>query len=505
MTGSDSGTRETAGAVRPPLEGRKREEQSFHDRLRGLGESDPEYASSTSNEKFYAVARASTAFMREWLIRRCAGKRVLDYGCGDGTYSFLCAAHGARAVGVDISEVSVRKAREEAARRGVAERTQFLVMDGEAMGFGSNAFDVACVSGVLHHLDLSKALAELARVLKPDGEVICAEPLAHNPVFQLYRRLTPQLRTRWEVDHLIRRRDVRLAREYFHRVETRFFHLSTLVAVPIRRLAVFERALGVAEVVDRVLLRLPVLRWLAWQVVFTLAGPRKSAAMSPLADGTGRGKMYPAVKRIFDVIVAMVGLLVLWPVMLLIAAAIRADSPGPMFYRGVRVGRFGRPFRIYKFRTLVVDAEKMGGPSTADDDPRITRIGRVLRRYKLDELPQLVNVLKGEMSIVGPRPEVQQYVELFTEEERAILAVQPGMTDWASIWNPDEGALLAGSEDPERTYLEKVRPTKIRLQLEYVRRRSFWVDLVIVAQTVAALLATAWTRRRPTGAGRMRL
>jgi lipopolysaccharide/colanic/teichoic acid biosynthesis glycosyltransferase len=174
--------------------------------------------------------------------------------------------------------------------------------------------------------------------------------------------------------------------------------------------------------------------------------------------------------------------------MLVIAYLIKREDGGPVFYRGVRVGRYGKPFRIYKFRTMVVNAEKVGGPSTADDDPRITRIGKVLRKYKLDELPQLINVLKGEMSIVGPRPEVQFYVDMFTEEEKAILSVRPGITDWASLWNPDEGAILAGSPDPEKTYMEKTRPTKIKLQLKYVKERSFWVDLKIIALTILTVI-----------------
>ena len=137
---------------------------------------------------------------------------------------------------------------------------------------------------------------------------------------------------------------------------------------------------------------------------------------------------------------------------------------------------------------MVVNAEKIGGPSTADDDPRITTIGKILRKYKLDELSQLINVLIGDMSLVGPRPEVQQYVDMFTEQEKAILSVRPGITDWASVWNPDEGAVLAGSLDPEKTYLEKIRPEKIRLQLEYVRRHSFWIDIAIIGQTLATIL-----------------
>lgn len=164
------------------------------------------------------------------------------------------------------------------------------------------------------------------------------------------------------------------------------------------------------------------------------------------------------------------------------------DSDGQVFYRGARVGRFGKPFPIYKFRTMVANAEKIGGSSTADDDPRITRIGRLLRKYKLDELPQLINVLKGEMSLVGPRPEVQEYVDMYTGEEKAILQLRPGITDWASLWNSDEGAILAGSEDPDKAYLELIRPTKLKLQLQYVRDHSLWVDIEILILTVLKLL-----------------
>ena|SRR5437867_2490485 len=194
------------------------------------------------------------------------------------------------------------------------------------------------------------------------------------------------------------------------------------------------------------------------------------------------------LKRLFDWLLAFVGLIIWGPFMVAIWLLIKVSEKGPVFYWGTRVGQHGKAFKILKFRTMVVNAEKLGGPSTAVDDPRITRIGRFLRRYKLDELPQLINVLKGDMSFVGPRPEVQQYVDLYTNEEKLILTVRPGITDWATLWNHDEGAVLAGSPDPEKTYLEKIRPEKIRLQLEYVRRQSFWIDLAIIIQTVASVL-----------------
>jgi len=194
------------------------------------------------------------------------------------------------------------------------------------------------------------------------------------------------------------------------------------------------------------------------------------------------------MKRVFDFLSSLVGLILASPVLLVIAILIKKEDGGPVFYRGVRVGRFGKPFRIFKFRTMVVNAEKLGGPSTADDDPRISKVGKSIRKFKLDELPQLINVLKGEMSIVGPRPEVQMYVDMFTEEEEAILNVRPGITDWASIWNPDEGAILAGSPDPEKTYMEKIRPEKIRLQLKYVEEKSLWVDFEIIVRTLETVL-----------------
>ncbi len=203
------------------------------------------------------------------------------------------------------------------------------------------------------------------------------------------------------------------------------------------------------------------------------------------------------IKRATDIIFSVIGLLVISPLFLAIALRIWLEDGRPIFYRGERVGRFGQRFKILKFRTMVPNAEKTGGPSTADDDPRITRCGRLLRKYKLDEFPQLINVLRGEMSVVGPRPEVPFYVNLFSDEEKAILSVRPGITDWASLWNSDEGAVLAGSADPEQAYMERIRPEKIRLQLAYVRNQSLLVDLGIIAQTVLAVL----TKRRPQALG----
>jgi len=199
-------------------------------------------------------------------------------------------------------------------------------------------------------------------------------------------------------------------------------------------------------------------------------------------------RTYEIIKRIFDIISSLIALIVLSPLLGGTAIIIKLDSPGPVFYRGIRVGKRGRLFSTFKFRTMVVDAEKKGGASTADDDPRITDVGKILRKYKLDEMPQLFDVLRGTMSIVGPRPEVKHYVDMFTEEEKVILTVRPGITDWATLWNPDEGVILAGSEDPEKTYMEEIRPEKIRLQLKYVKEQSLRNDMKIIFDTVKTVI-----------------
>lgn len=190
------------------------------------------------------------------------------------------------------------------------------------------------------------------------------------------------------------------------------------------------------------------------------------------------------MKRLFDLVLSFIGLIIFSPLLLTIAFLIKKEDGGPVFFRGVRVGKNGNPFKIFKFRSMVINADKIGGLSAGDDDPRITKIGKFVRKYKFDELPQLINVLKGEMSFVGPRPEVQHYVNMFTKEEKTILTVRPGITDWASLWNSDEGAILAGSPDPEKTYMEEIRPEKILLQLKYIRERSFLTDIKIILQTV---------------------
>src|SRR3989344_4838370 len=194
------------------------------------------------------------------------------------------------------------------------------------------------------------------------------------------------------------------------------------------------------------------------------------------------------MKRLFDIAFSLLGLMVAWPVILVVSVLVVVTSPGPVLYFGTRIGKHGKPFKMYKFRTMVINAEALGGPSTAADDKRLTKIGNFLKKFQLDELPQLLNVLKGDMSFVGPRPEVKMYIDMMTEQDRnIILSVRPGMTDLASLWNFHEGEILKGSADPEKTYMEKIRPEKIRLQIKYVKEKSFLGDLKIIFQTIFKL------------------
>jgi lipopolysaccharide/colanic/teichoic acid biosynthesis glycosyltransferase len=195
------------------------------------------------------------------------------------------------------------------------------------------------------------------------------------------------------------------------------------------------------------------------------------------------------LKRIFDVVAATAGILVLSPLLVLIAIAIKLDSRGSVLYRGVRVGLNGRRFRMLKFRTMILNAEALG-TATAQRDRRITRIGRFLRKYKLDELPQLVNVVRGEMSLVGPRPEVEEHTSVYNDEEQIILTVRPGITDYSSIRFANLGELLGG-DDPEtanRVFIETYRAEKNRLRIDYVRNRSFLGDLGIIFKTLGRIV-----------------
>jgi lipopolysaccharide/colanic/teichoic acid biosynthesis glycosyltransferase len=194
-------------------------------------------------------------------------------------------------------------------------------------------------------------------------------------------------------------------------------------------------------------------------------------------------------KRLFDILASLAGLALLALPGLLLALAIKLDSPGPVFFRQDRVGRFGRRFRIHKFRTMRTDAERVGGQLTVGDDARVTGLGRWLRAHRLDELPQLIDVLVGDMSLVGPRPEVPRYVALYPDEMRArVLAVRPGITDPASLAFRGEAAQLAAAADPEREYVDVILPRKLALAADYAAHASLWTDLGVVARSLRVLL-----------------
>lgn len=194
-----------------------------------------------------------------------------------------------------------------------------------------------------------------------------------------------------------------------------------------------------------------------------------------------------AEKRVFDVVVSFVILAVLSPFFLLLAAAIKLDSKGPVFYRQTRVGRYNRDFKIFKFRTMVQDADKVGPPLTVGDDPRVTRVGHLIRKLRLDEFSQLLNVLGGSMSLVGPRPEVRKYVDAYTPEYMATLLIRPGITATSSIAFKDEDKILNAGGNPEQVYVEKILPPKMELNLRYLDHISVWNDIKIMFQTVAAV------------------
>ena len=204
------------------------------------------------------------------------------------------------------------------------------------------------------------------------------------------------------------------------------------------------------------------------------------------------------LKRAFDILVSAAGLAILTPLLFLVAVWVKLDSPGPAFYRGVRIGRHGRPFRMFKFRSMVMGADRLGGAVTGRHDPRLTRAGRLLRKYKLDELPQLINVLAGDMSLVGPRPEVPEYVALYTGEERLILSVRPGITDYSSIEFSDHQQLV-GDADPKAVFESTILPRKTALRLKYVRQQSFLNDLRILGRTAWVVLGKPLRRgKRPS-------
>lgn len=192
--------------------------------------------------------------------------------------------------------------------------------------------------------------------------------------------------------------------------------------------------------------------------------------------------------RFFDFILSLVGLVVLAPIFIVLAIWIKIDSKGPVFYKQVRVGQNGIDFGLFKFRSMVVDADKKGLITVGGRDPRITRSGYFIRKYKLDELPQLINVLVGDMSLVGPRPEVRKYVDLYTDEQQKALSVKPGITDYASIEYMDENEILGKSSDPEKTYIEEIMPEKIKYNMKYILNKNISEYFKIIFLTLLKIV-----------------
>lgn len=195
------------------------------------------------------------------------------------------------------------------------------------------------------------------------------------------------------------------------------------------------------------------------------------------------------MKRLFDIISSGIGLLILSPLFLIVAIWVKLDSPGPVFYKQVRVGRNNKDFYLYKFRSMRVGSDKKGLITVGGHDPRVTRSGYYIRKYKLDEFPQLINVFKGDMSLVGPRPEVRKYVDLYTPEQMHVLDVRPGITDLASIRYRNENELLAKASDPEQYYRDVIMQDKLNINLEYVHNHSFWGDIKLIFKTFSAIVA----------------
>ena len=257
---------------------RKQAEADFHDRRareRTTGDAQS-FDDAYPNLKHYVVTRAHSEAMLAWVRTHCGpGTVALDLCCGDGAWALEIAATGATTYGVDLSEASLARGR--AAAAGQPNPPSFRLMDAEALEFADGTFDVVVASGCLHHVDLDRVYRELRRVTKPGGRVMCNEALAHNPVFQWYRRRTPHLRTAWEAEHILRVADIRRARRYFQSVDVRYYYLFSLLAVPFRRSWLFEPVLGLLARVDRRFLALPGARRLAWQATFELSSPRELA------------------------------------------------------------------------------------------------------------------------------------------------------------------------------------------------------------------------------------
>ena len=243
---------------------------------------DPEKSKQfLANKKFYSVVRKTIKFQEEWFASRSKDKKVLVLGCGEGAETFFIAKSGGIVTGIDLSDVGVENAKKRAQDEKI-DGIEFLVMDAENTTFPDSSFDIITASGVLHHLDIEKAYKEMNRLLKPDGEIICLEPLAYNPLISWYRKRTPHLRTEWEAEHILTMKSIHLAKKYFENIDMKFFHLFTILGVPFRKFRFFNGLLSALEAIDSVILKIPLVRLLAWQVIFVLKKPKNITAKSDL-------------------------------------------------------------------------------------------------------------------------------------------------------------------------------------------------------------------------------
>lgn len=263
------------------MDKRKSAEAAFHNMARSQGAS--EFAAHDSiapNKRFYKVTQTSTDFMRDWLSANCGGKVVLDYCCGNGQNAIHIArdCDAMKCIGIDISDVSIENAKLAAKQSHVANRTEFLVADAEQTNLPANTFDVVICAGVLHHLDVRRAFAEISRILKPGGKVIAIEALNINPIFQLYRRLTPDLRTEWEAEHILGLAELELARTWFPKISINYFHLAVLPAAFVHAYPVlFKPMLAAGNALDKIFMRIPIFNRLAWQMIVEMSKPLDAA------------------------------------------------------------------------------------------------------------------------------------------------------------------------------------------------------------------------------------
>lgn len=272
------------------MEKRKVLEKKFHDTQRVVGD-DPHVADTRwtpamektikdnplwANMKYYSIERKSRDMVLDWFVKNTRDKIVLDYCCGNGADSIFIAKNGAKKVhGIDISPVSIENCKKNAESEGMLDHIEYQVMDAENTVYEDNMFDIVTEYGALHHLDLKKSYAEIARILKPNGKAICQEALKHNIFIHLYRKVTPQLRTEWEAEHILGHQEIESAKEYFENVEVKLFHLFSLGAVPLRTTILFKPVLFLLEKLDNFILSVPLVKWQAWQAVIILSDPKK--------------------------------------------------------------------------------------------------------------------------------------------------------------------------------------------------------------------------------------